>query len=103
MLNNVSFEGDRLSVGGIKMKEKKIGILMVFQLIFAVLVMLIGIYGKVTENYNLLPLMLILLSVMFLIIGLREYKRTKSLLWGIVYLCISLFILISVVEGIMIN
>jgi len=85
------------------MKEKSIGILMLFQLIFAVLVMLIGIYGKVTENYNLLSLMLILLSVMFLIIGLREYKRTKSLLWGIVYLCISLFILISVVEGIMIN
>ncbi|MCZ8535381.1 DUF3953 domain-containing protein [Psychrobacillus psychrodurans] len=85
------------------MEEKKFDILMLFQVIFAVLVMLIGIYGKVTENYNLLPLMLILLSVMFLIIGLREYKRTKSLLWGIVYLCISLFILFSVVEGIMIN
>ena len=78
------------------MEEKKFDILMLFQIIFAVLVMLIGIYGKVTENYNLLPLMLILLSVMFLIIGLREYKRTKSLLWGIFYLCVSLLILFSV-------
>ena len=85
------------------MKEKRIGILKLFQLIFAVLVMIIGVYGKVTENYNILPLMLILLSVMFILIGLQEYKRTKSLLWGIVYLCISLFILASVVEGIMIN
>lgn len=85
------------------MKEKKFGILMLFQLIIAVLVMLIGIYVKVTENYNLLPLLLILLSVMFLIIGLREYKRTNSLLWGIFFLGISLFILFSVVEGIMIN
>ena len=85
------------------MKEKKFDILMIFQLIFAVLVMLIGIYGKVTENYNLLPLMLILLSVTLLIMGLREYKRTKSLLWGMLILCTSLYILFSAVEGIMIN
>lgn len=85
------------------MEEKKFDILMLFQIIFAILVMLIGIYGKVTENYNLLPLMLILLSVALLIMGLREYKRTKSLLWGIFILCTSLYILISAVEGIMIN
>ena len=77
------------------MEEKKFDILMLFQIIFAILVMLIGIYGKVTENYNLLPLMLIFLSVMLLIMGLREYKRTKNLLWGIFILCISLYILIS--------
>ncbi|MBM7666018.1 putative MAPEG superfamily protein [Solibacillus kalamii] len=82
------------------MKEKNFDILMLFQLFFAVLAMSIGIYGKVTENYNLLPLMLILLSIMFLIIGLREYKRTKSLLWGIIYLFISLFMIFSVIEGI---
>lgn len=76
---------------------------MLFQIIFVILVISIGIYGKVTENYNLLPLMLILLSVALLIMGLREYKRTQSLLWGIFYLCISLLILFSVVEGIMFN
>ena len=83
------------------MEEKKFDILMLFQIIFALLVMLISIYSKVTENYSLLPLMLIFLSVLFLIIGLREYKRTQSLLWGICYLCISLFILYTVVGGIM--
>jgi len=85
------------------MAEKKFDILMLFQLIFAVLVMLIGIYGKVTENYNLLPLMLILLSVIFLIMGLREYKRTQSLLWGIILLCFSFYILFVAVKGIMVN
>ena len=85
------------------MEEKKFDILMLFQIIFVILVMLIGIYGKVTENYNLLPLMLILLSITLLIMGLREYKRTKSLLWGIFLLCISLYILFSVVKGIMNN
>ncbi|OMC77802.1 DUF3953 domain-containing protein [Viridibacillus sp. FSL H8-0123] len=85
------------------MEEKKFDILMLFQIIFAILVMLISIYSKVTENYNLLPLMLILLSITLLIMGLREYKRTQSLLWGIFILCISLYILFSAVESIMIN
>ncbi|MCZ8532585.1 DUF3953 domain-containing protein [Psychrobacillus psychrodurans] len=85
------------------MEEKKFDILMLYQIIFVILVMLIGIYGKVTENYNLLPLMLILLSITLLIMGLREYKRTKSLLWGIFLLCTSLYILFSVVEGIINN
>lgn len=85
------------------MEEKKIDILMLLQIIFAILVMLISIYSKVTENFSLLPLILILLSITLLIMGLREYKRTKSLLWGIFILCTSLYILFSAVEGIMIN
>ncbi|MGE7920555.1 DUF3953 domain-containing protein [Viridibacillus sp. NPDC093762] len=76
---------------------------MLFQIIFAILVMLIGIFGKVTENYNFQPLMLMFMSVMLLIIGLREYKRSQNLLWGIFYLCTSLFILFVAIEGIMIN
>ncbi|MGE7921440.1 DUF3953 domain-containing protein [Viridibacillus sp. NPDC093762] len=47
--------------------------------------------------------MLILLSITLLIMGLREYKRTQSLLWGIFILCTSLYILFSAVKGIMIN
>ncbi|MGE7836535.1 DUF3953 domain-containing protein [Viridibacillus arvi] len=47
--------------------------------------------------------MLIILSITLLIMGLREYKRTQNLLWGIFILCTSLYILISAVEGIMIN
>ena len=85
------------------MAEKKFDILMLFQIIFAILVMLISIYGSVSENYNLLPLMFIFMSAMFISIGLREYKRTKNLLWGIFYLCVSLFILFVAVKGIMIN
>ncbi|KOO51009.1 DUF3953 domain-containing protein [Viridibacillus arvi] len=81
------------------MAAKKFDILMLFQIIFSILVMLISIYSKVTENYNLLPLMLILMSVMLLIIGLREYKRTQSLLWGVFYLCTSLFILFVAFKG----
>ncbi|PUB05081.1 DUF3953 domain-containing protein [Paenisporosarcina sp. OV554] len=85
------------------MEEKKFDTLMLFQIIFAILVMLISIHGMVTENYNLQPLMSIFMSVMLLIIGLREYKRTQSLLWGIFYICTSLFILFVAVKGIMID
>ena len=76
-------------------KEKKFDILMLFQLIFASLVLFLSIYSKVTQNYNSIPLLLILMSIMILIMGIREYKRKQSLFWGIFYLCISLFILFA--------
>jgi hypothetical protein len=76
---------------------------MLFQLIFSILVILIGYYSKVTENYNLLPLMLIILTIMFIIMGLREFKRTQNLIWFILILCILIYILISVVTGIVNN
>ncbi|MFJ7737676.1 DUF3953 domain-containing protein [Lysinibacillus sp. NPDC097287] len=81
------------------MTEKKLDILVFFQIFFAISVILIGVYGKVTENFNLQPLLLILMGAMLLIIGLREYKRTNSLLRGLIYLSISLFILFVAVKA----
>ncbi|WP_445683415.1 DUF3953 domain-containing protein [Sporosarcina sp. FSL K6-6792] len=75
------------------MEERNFDTLKLFQMFFAILFMLLIIYGKVTEKHNLLPLTLIVMSVMFLIIGIREYKKTQNLMWGIFYLCTSLFIL----------
>ncbi|WP_227752086.1 DUF3953 domain-containing protein [Viridibacillus arvi] len=42
------------------------------------------------------------MSVMLLLLGLREYKRTESLKWGIFFLCNSLFNLLVAVQGIVI-
>lgn len=85
------------------MTDKKFDILMLLQILFAIFVVLISIYSLLTENFNLHSLMFILLSAMFFILGLREYKRTQSLLLGIFYLCISLFALFVAVNGIMKN
>ncbi|MGE8207036.1 DUF3953 domain-containing protein [Heyndrickxia sp. NPDC080065] len=82
------------------MEEKKFDILMLFQIIFAIPVLLINIYSLVTENFNLQSVSFILMSAMFLAIGLREYKRTQSLLWSIFYLCISLFTFFFAIQGI---
>ncbi|WP_370874049.1 DUF3953 domain-containing protein [Oikeobacillus pervagus] len=38
------------------------------------------------------------MSAMFIVIGLREYKRTQSLLGGIFYLCVSLFIFLLLLK-----
>ena len=85
------------------MKEKKFDVLTLFQIFFVMLVLLIGMYIKAEENYNLLPLMLILLSMMLIIAGLREYKRTQSFLWLISIVFISLFVLFSAVNGMLMN
>ena len=81
------------------MEEKKFDVLQIFQLIFAILLLLISIYSFFTENSNILPVMFILMSIVFFIIGLREYKRTRNLVWGIFYLCTSLSILFVAVKS----
>ncbi|MFJ5764390.1 DUF3953 domain-containing protein [Lysinibacillus sp. NPDC093210] len=85
------------------MKEKKFDTLMVLHILFAFLVLGISIYVIVTVNYQLFPLLFTLMGVMYLIIGLREYKRTKNLLWGIFFLCTALFMLFVAAQGIVIN
>lgn len=85
------------------MVEKKFDILMWFQLIFTIPLLLISIYSGVSGNFNLLPFIFILMSAMFIVIGLREYKKTQSLKRCIFYLCTSLFILFVAVQDIIIN
>ena len=79
------------------MPEKKFDSLRVLQMIFALFILLISIYGLVMENFNLFPLMFICMGAMFIVIGLREYKRTRSLWWGIFYLCVALFMLFTAI------
>lgn len=80
------------------MKQAKLDRFMILQLFIAVLVISISIYSKVTENYSTIPWMLFLLGGLIFTIGLREYKRTRRTSWGIIYLCISLFILLTAVK-----
>lgn len=85
------------------MVEKKFDMLMWFQLIFTIPLLFISIYSGVSGNFDLLPFIFILMSAMFIVIGLREYKKTQSLKRCIFYLCTSLFILFVAVQGIIIN
>ena len=85
------------------MTRKKFSLLLLLQMILAAIVMLISIYSVVTENFTLQPLAFLLMSGMIIIMGLREYKRTQSLRWGIVYLCSSLFVLYVAVQGFIYN
>lgn len=85
------------------MAEKKFDILMWFQLIFTIPLLLISIYSGVSGNFDLLPFIFIFMSAMFIVIGLREYKKTQSLKRCIFYLCASLFIIFVAVQDIIIN
>lgn len=85
------------------MAGKKFNLLLLLQMILTPIVMVICIYNVVTQNFTLQPLAFLLLSAIVIIIGLREYKRTKSLRWGIFYLCTSLFVLYVAVQGFMYN
>jgi uncharacterized membrane protein YidH (DUF202 family) len=80
------------------MEEKRFDILMLFQMIFVILAIAIGIYCMITESNQLIPFLLIFMGLINLVLGLREYKRTHSLIGGIFYLCSTLFILFVAIK-----
>lgn len=90
-----------LFTGGRKVKRRKLTGLVIVQLIIGTLVLFGSIYSSVTENFSLQPLVFILLSAWLIIIGVKEYKRTKKLGWGILYFGNSLFVFYVGVEGIL--
>jgi len=85
----------------LQMKIKKFDLLMALQLFSAMFGLAMGIYMRITENYELLPLMLIFLSGMLILMGLREYRKSKNLFWPIFTFCIACFILFSALQGMM--
>lgn len=74
------------------MKEKKVDILVTFQIALAFLAALIGIYSLVTERFHLQPLMFVFMSAMYGIIGYREYRRTQNKQSGILFWVVSVIL-----------
>ena len=60
------------------MKEKKFDVLILFQISLLILGLLLGMYMKRTENYNLLPLQHILLSIMLFIMGYVSISELRG-------------------------
>lgn len=95
---------------GGKMKEKKFDISMLYLIIFAIPLLIIIIYSLVTENFNLQPVVHILIIALAIIIGLRVDKSLKNKGWEFkiftnTHLAIltSAFILISVIYSLFVN
>ncbi len=86
-----------MDLRGEEVKQNRFDIYLILQLIFSIIVIAISIYSFVTENFDLNPISLILLSAILIIMGLREYKRTKKLLFSIFIFGVALFILMTVV------
>lgn len=82
------------------MLRKKFDGLLFIQLIFSITVLFISIFSLITDTFELLPLMFIIMCAMFIFIGIREYKRTRNLLSGIIYFFVSLLMLFVAVKGI---
>lgn len=81
-----------LFAGGRKVKRRKLTGLVIVQIIIETLVLFGSVISSLTENFSLQPFVFLLLSAWLIIIGVQEYKRTKKLGWGILYLGSSLFV-----------
>lgn len=75
------------------MEEKKIDILQLFQITSAVLVMTLCMTYIVIDNSALIPFILLFMALINFISGVREYKKSNSLIGIILYFGSALFIL----------
>ncbi|RTQ96069.1 DUF3953 domain-containing protein [Lysinibacillus telephonicus] len=78
------------------MKNRKFDIYLLLQLILTVLVIGISSYSIVTDDFRFNQLSLALLSGIFIILGLREYKSTQKRLWSISYFGVAIFLIFAV-------
>lgn len=80
------------------MDGKKNNILLLFQMIFVIFVIGICIYYIFTENNMLIPFVLIFMSLINFLLGIREYKKNRNLTSFVFYLCSALFILFVAIK-----
>lgn len=85
------------------MTYKKFNLLLVFQLILSIFVIVLSSYSVITSNFRFQPVSFMLLSVLFIMIAIREYKMTQSLVRGIFYFGTSLFLLFVAFQNFLIH
>ena len=83
------------------MEHRKFDILMLLQIVFSIFVITISSYCIAVGKFTLLPLSFVFLSAIFIILGLREYKRTQKMVWSISFFVVALFVLFSALLNIL--
>ncbi|KAA0548488.1 DUF3953 domain-containing protein [Bacillus sp. BGMRC 2118] len=53
--------------------------LLLTRIIFAVIVIILSVYGFVTQNTNMFPYIFMFLSLMMVVIGLDEWKKDRKM------------------------
>lgn len=58
--------------------------LKIIRIIFGIIAVSLAVYSLITQNFFMIPYMLFFLGGMFLIVGLQERKKSKSIVFFLV-------------------
>ncbi|MDT8860362.1 DUF3953 domain-containing protein [Alkalihalobacillus sp. MEB130] len=69
------------------------------RIILAIIVVMLAGFSMITQNFEFMPLLMLILALTMFITGIMELQKTKKRFWGYVSIGASLFVLYVSVEG----
>lgn len=73
-------------------------LLKILRYIFSVLTLSLAIYGLISKNFNLSPIMLLFLGLMMLVMSIEEFQKNQKI-YGILFSIVFIFALFVAVQG----
>ena len=71
--------------------------------ILAAAVIVLSIYGLISQNFMYMPYSMFLLGALMLAMGLTELKEDRKRVFGYLFLILSLFIFFVIVQDLIVN
>ena len=77
--------------------------LKILKTILAAAVIILSVYGLISQNFTFMPYFMLLLGVLMLTMGLTELKEDRKRVAGYLFLILSLFIFFVIVQDLIVN
>ena len=75
----------------------------IIRIILAIIVIGLSSYSLISENFGLMPIMMLFLGALMLAIGLSELQKDRKRFEGYMFIIISLFVFYVSIQGLLLN
>jgi uncharacterized membrane protein len=69
----------------------------------AIIVICLSLFSLITQNFELMPYLLLFLAVFMLVAGLAEFQKDSKEFSGYISIIVSLFVFIASIKGFLLN
>ncbi len=69
----------------------------------AIIVICCSLFSLITQNFELMPYLMLFLALFMLVTGLAELQKDRKRFWGYISIIVSLFVFIASIKGFFLN
>ena len=73
------------------------------RIILSIISVALAVFGKITQNFEVMPYLILILSISILITGGIELQKDKKNFWGYMCIIFSLFAFYVSIQGFLLN